>query len=164
MCMSTCSLSLRARTFVLALILGQLFLTLSPAFGQEDNATNPPAQQDVRQNSPQEVNEPTAWWDRDISPNVVPVKWWRLVLGLFIIFFGLLLKKIVESYILSWPGRLFAKTETNYDEKIFEAISKPLATFILIGALHLALYVLKPELAGIIKTSYTVAGGLMILW
>jgi len=180
--MSSYSLSQHPRIFALALILGQLFFTISTAVGQEKNGsnssvqqassangqeingTNLPAQQGESQNSQQDSSNQTAWWDRDISPNVIPVKWWRLVLGLFIIFFGLLLKKIVESYILNWLGRLFAKTETDYDEKIFEAISKPLATFILIGSLHLAVYVLKPELAGIIKTSYTVAGGLMILW
>lgn len=123
-------------------------------FAQENNGT-PTEQADA---------EPTPWWDRDIDANLVPIKWWRLVVGMLVIFAGLFLKKMVESYVLKWLDNLFHKTKTDYDEKIFEAISKPLATFILIGALHLAVFVLKPELSAVIKTSYTVAGGLMILW
>jgi len=126
------------------------------------------AQETGENNGTQQVADtppaPTAWWKREIAPNVVPIQWWRLVVGMLIIFAGLLIKKMVESYVLKWLDTLFHKTKTDYDEKIFEAVSKPLATFILIGAGHLAVYVLKPELSGIIKTSYTVAGGLMVLW
>ena len=81
---------------------------------------------------------------------------------------GLIIKRIALSFLQKRIENFVQKTEAEWDDKLFDAIIKPINTFVMIGAVHLAAFLLifnverfPTELIG---KSYTIFLGFTIIW
>ena len=93
---------------------------------------------------------------------------WQLVAAFIAILAGLVIKRIALSFLQKRIENFVQKTEAEWDDKLFDAIIKPINTFVMIGAVHLAAFLLifnverfPTELIG---KSYTIFLGFTIIW
>ena len=93
---------------------------------------------------------------------------WQLVAAFIAILAGLIIKRIALSFLQKRIENFVQKTEAEWDDKLFDAIIKPINTFVMIGAVHLAAFLLifnverfPTELIG---KSYTIFLGFTIIW
>ena len=93
---------------------------------------------------------------------------WQLVAAFLAILAGLIIKRIALRFLQKRIENFVQKTEAEWDDKLFDAIIKPINTFVMIGAVHLAAFLLifnverfPTELIG---KSYTIFLGLTIIW
>lgn len=103
-----------------------------------------------------------------LGQKLLGVSTWQFLAAFLAILFGLVLKKILVNYIEKRIEDFVKKTEAEWDDKLFDAIVKPVNAFILIGALHAAAFLLVFNLekfpTEFIGKSYTVFLGITIIW
>ena len=103
-----------------------------------------------------------------LGQKLLGVSTWQFIAAFLAILFGMVLKKILVNYIEKRIEDFVKKTEAEWDDKLFEAIVKPVNAFILIGALHAAAFLLVFNLekfpTEFIGKSYTVFLGITIIW
>ena len=92
---------------------------------------------------------------------------WQLVAAFLAILVGLIIKRIALRFLQTRIEKFVQQTEAEWDDQLFEAIIKPINTFVMIGAVHLAAFLLifnlerfPTELIG----SYTIFLGFTIIW
>lgn len=93
---------------------------------------------------------------------------WQLVAAFLVIFAGLIIKRIALRFLQTRIENFVKNTEAEWDDKLFEAIIKPINTFVMIGAVHLAAFLLIFNVerfpAELIGKSYTIFLGFTIIW
>ena len=93
---------------------------------------------------------------------------WQLVAAFLAILAGLIIKRIALSFLQTRIENFVKQTEAEWDDQLFEAIIKPINTFVMIGAVHLAAFLLIFKLerfpTELIGKSYTIFLGFTIIW
>ena len=93
---------------------------------------------------------------------------WQLVAAFIAILAGLIIKRIALSFLQKRIENFVQKTEAEWDDKLFDAIIKPINTFVMIGAVHLAAFLLIFNVESfpteLIGKSYTIFLGFTIIW
>ena len=93
---------------------------------------------------------------------------WQLVAAFLAILAGLIIKRIALSFLQTRIENFVKQTEAEWDDQLFEAIIKPINTFVMIGAVHLAAFLLIFNLerfpTELIGKSYTIFLGFTIIW
>ena len=93
---------------------------------------------------------------------------WQLVAAFLVIFAGLIIKRIALRFLQTRIENFVKNTEAEWDDKLFAAIIKPINTFVMIGAVHLAAFLLIFNVerfpAELIGKSYTIFLGFTIIW
>lgn len=93
---------------------------------------------------------------------------WQLVAAFIAILAGLIIKRIALSFLQERIENFVQKTEAEWDDKLFDAIIKPINTFVMIGAVHLAAFLLIFNVESfpteLIGKSYTIFLGFTIIW
>ena len=119
----------------------------------------------------QDMLKESAWvtqLEDKLGQKLLGVSTWQFLAAFLAILFGLVLKKILVNYIEKRIEDFVKKTEAEWDDKLFDAIVKPVNAFILIGALHAAAFLLVFNLekfpTEFIGKSYTVFLGITIIW
>ena len=93
---------------------------------------------------------------------------WQLVAAFLAILAGLIIKRIALKFLQTRIEKFVQQTEAEWDDQLFEAIIKPINTFVMIGAVHLAAFLLIFNLqrfpTELIGKSYTIFLGFTIIW
>lgn len=93
---------------------------------------------------------------------------WQLVAAFIAILAGLIIKRIALSFLQERIENFVQKTEAEWDDRLFDAIIKPINTFVMIGAVHLAAFLLIFNVESfpteLIGKSYTIFLGFTIIW
>ena len=93
---------------------------------------------------------------------------WQLVAAFLVILAGLIIKRIALRFLQTRIEKFVQQTEAEWDDQLFEAIIKPINTFVMIGAVHLAAFLLIFNLerfpTELIGKSYTIFLGFTIIW
>ena len=93
---------------------------------------------------------------------------WQLVAAFLVILAGLIIKRIALKFLQTRIEKFVQQTEAEWDDQLFEAIIKPINTFVMIGAVHLAAFLLIFNLerfpTELIGKSYTIFLGFTIIW
>ena len=93
---------------------------------------------------------------------------WQLVAAFLAILAGLIIKRIALRFLQTRIEKFVQQTEAEWDDQLFEAIIKPINTFVMIGAVHLAAFLLIFNLerfpTELIGKSYTIFLGFTIIW
>jgi len=99
------------------------------------------------------------------------IELWQYCSALAVLLAGFMLKRFLEVVVIRWLVKLFAKTTFKYDELVVEALGRPLSAFAIVGCVHAAAFILALKVApgsidflAIIKKSYLVAVGVLIVW
>lgn len=93
---------------------------------------------------------------------------WQFVAAFIAILAGLIIKRIILKFLQTRIENFVQQTEAEWDDKLFEAIIKPINTFVMIGAVHLGAFLLIYNLerfpTELIGKSYTIFLGFTIIW
>ena len=93
---------------------------------------------------------------------------WQLVAAFLAILVGLIIKRIALRFLQTRIEKFVQQTEAEWDDQLFEAIIKPINTFVMIGAVHVAAFLLIFNLerfpTELIGKSYTIFLGFTIIW
>ncbi len=93
---------------------------------------------------------------------------WQLVAAFLAILAGLIIKRIALKSLQTRIEKFVQQTEAEWDDQLFEAIIKPINTFVMIGAVHLAAFLIIFNLerfpTELIVNSYTIFLGFTIIW
>ena len=139
-----------------------LFAPLS-AFAADENATA-----DNTVSSPSALENAINWLNNYFGGEVFGITIAQFVLAFATILIGLIVKRILVNYIERKIQSFVEKTEAKWDDLLFEAIVKPLNAFIMIAALHVAVFFLVVSLekfpVEFIGKSFTVCLGIAIIW
>ena len=98
------------------------------------------------------------------------IQLWQYILSFFILLGSFVVKKLVETILIRWIITITSKTSFKYDTPIVQAIAKPIQSFIIIGGIHLAILTLIAnkdfswEAVHLLKTSYLIAVGVLVIW
>jgi MscS family membrane protein len=108
-----------------------------------------------------------AWTNADF----LGIQLWQYISALAIIFAGFIFKRFLEVVVVRWLYRLFSKTPMRYDEMVIEALGKPLFALVIVGCIHLAVFVLSIhiqlqafDLHDLLQKTYLVAMGVVAAW
>lgn len=110
------------------------------------------------------------WLDDNLGQDLlgINVLTWQFLVSFLIILAGLILRRILVNYIERKIASFVKKTEAKWDDLLFEAIVKPVNTFIMISAVHVAIFVLvynqEKFPVQFIGKSFTVFLGFSIIW
>jgi MscS family membrane protein len=109
----------------------------------------------------------TTWAQSDF----LGIELWQYFSALAILLAGFLLKRFLEVVVIRWLVKLFSKTSFKYDELVVEALGRPLSAFVIVGCVHASAFILALKVGpgsidflGVIKKSYLVAVGVLIVW
>jgi MscS family membrane protein len=106
--------------------------------------------------------------ERNLGQKILGISAWQFVAAFLAILAGLILKRIVIKFIEKKITAFVKKTEAEWDDLLFEAIIKPVNAFVMIGAIHVAAFLLVFNLANfpaaIIGKSYTIFLGIVLIW
>ncbi|MBT5846809.1 MAG: hypothetical protein HOH86_09465, partial [Verrucomicrobiales bacterium] len=106
--------------------------------------------------------------ESNLGQKVLGISTWQFVAAFLAILIGLVIKRIVIKYIEKKITALVEKTEAEWDDLLFESIIKPVNAFVMIGAIHVAAFLLVFNLANfpavVIGKSYTIFLGIVIIW
>ncbi|MBC8324908.1 MAG: mechanosensitive ion channel family protein [Verrucomicrobia subdivision 3 bacterium] len=104
----------------------------------------------------------------NLGQKILGISAWQFIAAFLAILAGLVLKRIVIKFIEKKIAAFVEKTEAEWDDLLFEAIIKPVNIFVMIGAIHLAAFLLVFNLANfptaIIGKSYTIFLGIVLIW
>ena len=127
----------------------------------DSNETSPPATQDALENA-------ITWLNTYFGGEIFGITIAQFVLAFVAILVGIIFKRILVNYIERKIESFVEKTEAKWDDLLFEAIVKPLNAFIMIAALHVAVFFLVVSLekfpVEFIGKSFTVCLGIAIIW
>ncbi|MGY8651909.1 MAG: hypothetical protein ACKVKM_14040, partial [Verrucomicrobiia bacterium] len=106
--------------------------------------------------------------ERNLGQKIMGISAWQFVAAFLAILAGLVIKRIVIKYIERKITAFVEKTEAEWDDLLFEAIIKPVNAFVMIGAIHVAAFLLVFNLANfpaaVIGKSYTIFLGIVLIW
>ena len=108
------------------------------------------------------------WFEQNLGQKIIGISAWQFIAAFLAILAGLILKRIVIKYIEKKITTFVEKTEAEWDDLLFESIIKPVNAFVMIGAIHVAAFLLVFNLANfpaaVIGKSYTIFLGIVIIW
>ena len=110
------------------------------------------------------------WLDDNLGQDLfgINVLTWQFLVSFLIILGGLILKRVLVNYIERKIAGFVEQTEAKWDDLLFDAIVKPVNTFIMVAALHVAVFVLvynqEKFPVEFIGKSFTVLLGFSIIW
>ena len=110
------------------------------------------------------------WLDDNLGQDLfgINVLTWQFLVSFLFILAGLILKRVLVNYIERKIATFVEQTEAKWDDLLFEAIVKPVNTFIMVAALHVAVFVLvynqEKFPVEFIGKSFTVLLGFSIIW
>ena len=159
-------------------LLGLMFLQFTPLQLQAADGDAPKGVTVSTNNSAtaktqaaQEKLQEAAWvqkLEENLGQKILGISTWQFIAAFLAILFGLILKKILVNYIEKRIEDFVKKTEAEWDDQLFDAIVKPVNAFIMIGAIHAAVFLLVFNLekfpTEFIGKSYTVFLGISIIW
>ena len=106
--------------------------------------------------------------EQNLGQKFLGISAWQFLAAFLTILVGLIFKRILVGYIEKKIETFVKKTEAEWDDLLFEAITKPVNAFIMIGAVHVAAFILVFNLenfpTNFIGKSYTVLLGLILVW
>jgi len=106
--------------------------------------------------------------EKNLGQKIIGISLWQFLAAFLIILGGLIIKRILINIIEKRITEFVKKTESEWDDLLFEAITKPVNAFIMIGAIHVAVFFLVFNLenfpAAFIGKSYTVLLGIILIW
>ena len=106
--------------------------------------------------------------EENLGQKILGISAWQYIAAFLALIAGLILKRIILSYIQKKIESYVSKTEAEWDDQLFEAIIKPVNAFVMIGAIHIAAFLLIFNLANfptqLIGKSYSIFLGLSIIW
>ena len=106
--------------------------------------------------------------EENLGQKILGISVWQYLAAFLAILAGLVLKRIILSYIQKKVESYVGKTEAEWDDELFNAIIKPVNAFVMIGAVHIAAFLLVFNLANfpteLIGKSYSIFLGLSVIW
>ena len=106
--------------------------------------------------------------EENLGQKVLGVSAWQYVAAFLALLIGLILKRIILNYIQKKITAYVEQTKAEWDDQLFEAIIKPVNAFVMVGAVHVASFLLVFNLENfpteLIGKSYSVFLGLSIIW
>ena len=106
--------------------------------------------------------------EQKLGQKIVGISAWQFLAAFLVILTGLVIKHVLVNIIEKKIDNFVAKTEAEWDNLLFDAISKPVNAFIMIGAIHVAVFLLVFNLenfpTAFIGKSYTVLLGIILIW
>ena len=106
--------------------------------------------------------------EENLGQKILGISVWQYLAAFLAILAGLVLKRIILSYIQKKVESYVGKTEAEWDNELFNAIIKPVNAFVMIGAVHIAAFLLVFNLANfpteLIGKSYSIFLGLSVIW
>ena len=106
--------------------------------------------------------------ENNLGQKIIGISLWQFIAAFLVILAGLIIKRILISIIEKKITEFVEKTEAEWDDLLFEAITKPVNAFIMIGAVHVAVFLLVFNLenfpTAFIGKSYTVLLGIILIW
>ena len=106
--------------------------------------------------------------ERNLGQKIIGISVWQFIAAFLVILAGLVIKHILVNIIEKKIDDFVKKTEAEWDNLLFDAISKPVNAFIMIGAIHVAVFLLVFNLenfpTAFIGKSYTVLLGIILIW
>ena len=106
--------------------------------------------------------------EENLGQKILGISAWQYIAAFLAIIAGLILKRIILSYIQKKIESYVSNTEAEWDDQLFEAIIKPVNAFVMIGAVHIAAFLLIFSLSNfpteLIGKSYSIFLGLSIIW
>jgi len=134
----------------------------------ENNATDSAPGQSVFHRDTLEQNQAIQWLERTLGQKLFGISLWQLILAFLIIVVGTFIRRLLQTYVEAKIAALFEKTKATWDDMLFEAIRRPLNAFIMMGAIHIAAFILVFRIerfpSNFIGKSYTVCLGIIIIW
>ncbi len=115
-----------------------------------------------------EGNQTIQWLEQTLGQKVFGISLWQFVFAFLVIVMGVFVRRLLQNYVESKLAALFEKTKATWDDLLFEAIRRPLNAFIMVGAIHIAAFILVFNIESFpddfIGKSYTVGLGIIIIW
>ena len=106
--------------------------------------------------------------EENLGQKILGISAWQYIAAFLALLIGLVLKRIILNYIQKKITAYVQKTDAEWDDQLFEAIIKPVNAFVMIGAVHVASFLLVFNLTKfpteLIGKSYSVFLGLSIIW
>ena len=106
--------------------------------------------------------------EENLGQKILGISAWQYIAAFLALLIGLVLKRIILNYIQKKITAYVEKTDAEWDDQLFEAIIKPVNAFVMIGAIHIASFLLVFNLNNfpteLIGKSYSVFLGLSIIW
>ena len=106
--------------------------------------------------------------EQKLGQKIIGISAWQFLAAFLVILAGLVIKHVLVNIIEKKIDNFVAKTEAEWDNLLFDAISKPVNAFIMIGAIHVAVFLLVFNLENFpiafIGKSYTVLLGIILIW
>ena len=106
--------------------------------------------------------------ERNLGQKIIGISVWQFIAAFLVILAGLVIKHILVNIIEKKIDDFVKKTEAEWDNLLFDAISKPVNAFIMIGVIHVAVFLLVFNLenfpTAFIGKSYTVLLGIVLIW
>ena len=137
-----------------------------PALSVDNNSSASAKTQAIK-----DTVQQSAWvqtLEENLGQKVLGVSAWQYVAAFLALLVGLILKRIILNYIQKKITAYVEKTKAEWDDQLFEAIIKPVNAFVMIGAIHVASFLLVFNLeqfpTELIGKSYSVFLGLSIIW
>ena len=104
----------------------------------------------------------------NLGQKILGISTWQYLAAFLAILAGLVLKRIILSYIQKKVEFYVSKTEAEWDDELFNAIIKPVNAFVMIGAVHVAAFLIVFNLSNfpteLIGKSYSIFLGLCVIW
>jgi len=106
--------------------------------------------------------------EENLGQKILGISAWQYLAAFLAILAGLVLKRIILSYIQRKVEAYVSKTEAEWDNELFSAIIKPVNAFVMVGAVHIAAFLLVFNLTNfpteLIGKSYSIFLGLCVIW
>ena len=106
--------------------------------------------------------------EENLGQKILGISAWQYIAAFLALLIGLVLKRIILNYIQKKITAYVEKTDAEWDDQLFEAVIKPVNAFVMIGAIHVASFLLVFNLTKfpteLIGKSYSVFLGLSIIW
>ena len=106
--------------------------------------------------------------EENLGQKILGISAWQYIAAFLALLVGLVLKRIILNYIQKKITAYVEKTDAEWDDQLFEAVIKPVNAFVMIGAIHIASFLLVFNLTKfpteLIGKSYSVFLGLSIIW
>jgi MscS family membrane protein len=143
---------------------------LTPALAADGNQSDDNATRSEAAALPEWAEGMKQWLDDNLGQDLfgIHVLTWQFLVSFLFILAGLIFKLILVNYLERKIASFVEKTEAKWDDLLFEAIVKPVNTFIMVTALHVAVFVLvynhEKFPVEFIGKSFTVLLGFSIIW
>ena len=97
------------------------------------------------------------WLDQNLGhdPLGIGVYTWQIRASFLVILIGLIVKRVLVNYIEKKIEAFVQKTEATWDDLLYDAVVKPINAFIMIVAVHVAVFdQLKASILIVISEAY----------